>query len=444
MRRWLMGLPGMLLAFGMGTGKSKIAIDLISDISPQNVLIVCPLRVIAVWEQQLKLHATFEYALAALDERVKSTLAKAQRMRDTMAAARARRVPAIILINYESVWSPAVGTLALHSLWSLIVSDECHRLKQASGKLSRFMGRLSEHARYRLGLSGTPLPHDLLDAWGLYRFLDRRVFEPTYSEFKMHYAVWGGYQDRQPVAWIDQEDFHRRFYSIALRVTADQVLDLPAEMEQTLYCQLSPAARKNYEQLESSFITWLGAAGAEMTIPNALVKLLRLQQLTGGSLRDDTGAEHAVDSSKEDLVSDWLSDLAPGEPVVLFARFHADLDALTRACQRVGRTAVEVSGRSRHGIAHWQAGEADILLAQIQTAGEGQDFTRARYAGYFSLGFNLKDYLQSRARIRRPGQLRPVTYYHFLVRNSIDEIVLRALNARHNLIEDILKEYRRP
>ena len=440
--KWDQGLRGLLLAYGMGTGKSRIATKLIGSINAHNVLIACPLRVVSVWEEQFRLHADYEYAIALLDERVKNAAAKAARARDLLASARARHVPGIIVVNYESLCTPVLGAFAVHTAWSLIVADEVHRLKQASGRTSRFFGKLTFSSSRRLGLSGTPLPHSPLDAWAIYRFLDPRVYDPTYNEFKTRYAIWGGFQNRQPVGWREMDDFKRKFYSIALRVATDDVLDLPPELDQTLYCQLSPVARVQYTQLETNFITWLGVQGEQLTISNALEKLLRLQQLTGGTLKDDQHKEHHVDSSKENLLADWLEDLAEGEPVVLFARFLADLDAMARACKKAGRTHVEVSGRSPNGIGLWQGGTADILLAQISTAGEGQDFTRARYAGYYSMGFSLKDYEQSRARIRRPGQTRPVVYYHFLARNTVDEIVLRAVLARQDLIQNVLKEYR--
>ena len=71
---------------------------------------------------------------------------------------------------------------------------------------------------------------------------------------------------------------------------------------------------------------------------------------------------------------------------------------------------------------------------------DGQDLTRARYCAYYSTGFSLKDYLQSRARIHRPGQTRPVVYYHLTVRDSIDETVMRAIQNRWDLVESVLKE----
>ena len=304
------------------------------------------------------------------------------------------------------------------------------------------MGKLAQRAIKRLGLSGTPLPHDLRDAWAIYRFLDASVFDPTFNSFKHRYVEWGGYLNKEPKAWRNVDEFNRKFYSIAYRVTKEQALpDLPPQLDQSLYCELSPPGARAYRDLEEQFITWLGETPAELlTVANALVLLLRLQQLTGGTLKDDAGTEHRIDSSKEDLLADWLGDLPEDEPVVVFARFTSDLDAIQRACLKAGRAHAEVSGRSHHGITEWKAGKAQVLAVQIQVGAEGQDFTRSRYCVFYSFGFSLSQYQQARDRLHRPGQTRPVFYYHLLVRDTIDERILRAIENRAEMIETILKE----
>jgi len=433
---------GVLLAIAMGGGKTKIAIDLIYDLGATLVLVVCPMRVIDVWELQLAQHANFAYLFRGLDERAGSVADKARAMRDAIAQARVAHQVCILAINYESVWREPVASLLLNTAWPLIIADEVHRLKSPSGKLSRFMRRLAARALKRLGLSGTILPHSPLDIWGPYRFLDPSIYDETFHSFKTRYAEWGGFQNRQVKKWRDMEDFNRRFYSIAYRLSKEEALpDLPPEMDQVLRIDLSLKGRQIYDQLERDFIAWLGEAPEEeITVQNALVLYLRLQQLTGGSLKDDTGKAHVVDTAKEDLLTDWLEDLDLEEPAVIFAHFIPDLEAIARACKRAGRSCVEVSGRSKAGIADWKAGKADILIAQISVASEGQDLTRARYACYYSVGWKLSDYVQSRARIHRPGQTRPVFYYHLLCRNTIDEIILLALEKRWDLVESVLKE----
>jgi SNF2 family DNA or RNA helicase len=439
---WAAGLPGVMLAMAMGSGKTKLAIDLIEALGIRLVLIVCPMRVVEVWRYQLQQHAGFPYTFHALDERAGSVADKARLAAQAVAQARINQRVCILAINYESVRLEPFASWALNTAWPLIIADEVHRLKAPAGKISRYMGRLAQRARRRLGLSGTPLPHSLLDAWAQYRFLDPSVYDATYWSFKTRYGVFGGFQNRVVKGFREEADFNRRFYQIAFRVTKAEALpDLPPEMDQALHADLSRQGRRIYDQLENEFIAWLGEAPEEeITVANALVLYLRLQQLTGGTLKDDTGAFHNVDTAKEELLADWLEDLPRDEPTVIFARFLPDLAAIERACKRTGHTCAVVSGQSKHGIEIWKSGQANVLAAQISVASEGQDLTRARYAVYYSVGSKLSDYVQSRARIHRAGQTRPVTYYHLLIRDTIDDVILRALENRWDLVESVLKE----
>src|SRR5262245_46183190 len=200
---WLLGHLGLLLGADMGIGKSKLALDLAYLIGCVCILILCPLRVIEVWEVQLQQHAMFPYLLAALDDRVNGTERKAEMIRDVMARARAMGRTAVICINYDSMRLEPVASLLLHTPWSLVIADECHRIGSASGKQSRFAGKLARVALHRLGLTGTPLTQSPDSAYGIYRFVDWTVYPPTHAEFLAEFAKKGGYMDREIKEWIE-------------------------------------------------------------------------------------------------------------------------------------------------------------------------------------------------------------------------------------------------
>jgi SNF2 family DNA or RNA helicase len=118
--------------------------------------------------------------------------------------------------------------------------------------------------------------------------------------------------------------------------------------------------------------------------------------------------------------------------------------ALLDEAERLLTRALELSGR-RDQLKEWledKSNDKPILAVQIQAGGVGIDLTRSRYGIYYSLGFSLGDYLQSLARIHRPGQTRPVAYYHLLIRGTVDEIIMRALAARQNVVDSVLEELR--
>jgi SNF2 family DNA or RNA helicase len=231
-----------------------------------------------------------------------------------------------------------------------------------------------------------------------------------------------------------EQEFQQRLGQVAIRVD-ESVLDLPPVHDIERRFELSPAAQRAYAKLRADMILWLGTG--TITPANALVLLLRLQQMTGGWLRDDAGVDHRVDTRKADALQEILEDLPADEPVVVFAKFRADLDAVHEAAKIAGRLSSELSGRA-DTLASWQRGETSILACQVDSGSLGISLVRARYAIYYSVGFNWGNYHQSRARLHRPGQEHHVTNYHLLAENTIDAVVYQSLQQKHDAADAVL------
>jgi superfamily II DNA or RNA helicase len=320
-----------------------------------------------------------------------------------------------------------------------LLVHNCHRLKAPGGKASLYFKGLRNHTRYRLGLTGTPMPHSPLDVYAQFRFLDPSIFGPSFNAFKQKYAVMGGFENKQVTGYKNLEDLERLMRQATFRVGKD-ILELPPQTHITFHCALSPQCQAIYRSVEEDFIAEV--QGGTITAANAMVALLRLQQITGGWVKTDDGRYRRVDFAKQRLLADVLDDIGPEEPVVIFCRFHADLDAVHEACASLGRTSLELSGR-RDELARWQSGQGQVLAAQISSGGVGIDLSRARYSIYYSLSFSLGEYDQSLSRIHRPGQTRPVEHIHLVARRTVDERIMRAIERRAEVIQAILAEIKR-
>ena len=434
-------LKGAMLAMVPGTGKSRVAIDYALDLDVQLILIVCPLRVVPVWEGQFQKFAPDQYSFLALDDRVGSVQKKTLAARDLLAWSQKLAQRLAIAINYDSARREPFASWAIKQIWPLVILDESHKIKQPGGRTSKWAARLGLGAMRRLALTGTPMAHQPTDIWAQFRFLDPHLLDPAFSSFRNRYAVLGGWGNKEIVGWRYLDHLEKDFRRIAFRVD-ESVLDLPPELDQTLTTQLDPEGARLYGEMERKMIAWI-EEGRQVTAANAMVRLLRLQQITGGTVTDEQANPQRVDRAKQALLQDLLEDIE--EPVVVFARFRPDFEAIQAAASACGFAYFELSG-VRDELARWQSGTKAgraVLAVQMQAGGVGVDLSRARIAIYYSLGFSLSDYLQSRARIRRPPQQRPCIFYHLQIRNSIDEYILRAVEARRDLVDSVLQELRK-
>jgi SNF2 family DNA or RNA helicase len=370
--------------------------------------------------------------------------------------------PTILVVNYESVWREPLGSFLRQAELDCVVLDESHRIKSPGSRVSLYCAKLGKRVPYRMALTGTPAYNSPLDVYAQYRFLDPGVFGTNFSNFRNRYAVMGGYGGYQVIAYrisptlpdgkpnpyyslkLDQE-FQDRMYSIAFRVRTGDVLDLPPEMDEERRFNLSVSARKIYTKLYRNMVADVGSG--KVTVTNALTQLLRLQQITSGFLpiegdKDDTTNLQQIDTGKQELLADLLEDLPVHEPLVIFFRFTHDADAIRQEVEATGRRYYELSGRVNQ-LEDWKTERpgnlpAGVIAVQIRAGGAGVDLTRACYCVYYSLGFSLGDYDQSRCRINRPGQTRPVRFYHLIANGTVDEKVYAALKAKIDVVSHIV------
>lgn len=462
---------GFLAALPMGGGKTAVGIALAEHDEAMRVLVLCPKSVLGVWPDQVSRHAARRWLTWNGEVRgARGPLANPSVTRRAAAlvergvAAGAAGRPFLACVNYEAAPASDMGQLLMETEWDLVILDESHRIKSPGGKTSRFVGRLCQRTRRLggrvIGLTGTPMPHSPLDLYGQLRAIDERILGLSYAAFRARYGapkVKFRYADGTPVYFTTpggqiiyegvRED---RAGELALRVApvieqvdakiVDDALGLEPPRDVFRTTQLQPATRRAYHDLERYLISQLDRG--VVTAANAMVLVTRLAQVTNGFAVDaDTGVHHrlADPPEKARLLADVLEDLPTHEPLVVFARFHHDLDEIQRVVEASGRTYGELSGRRRDGLTSTSTmADVDVLGAQIRSGGVGIDLTRARYAIYYSLGFELADYQQSRKRLHRPGQDGRVTYIHLLAEDTIDEAIYGALSRREEIVNAVL------
>lgn len=443
--RWLEGRTHALFDMDMGTGKTAVAINAVRNCKG-GILVLCPKSVVPVWGVQLQKHADYEYHLVELCKG--STAKRAASIRVL------KDRPSFVVVNYEAAWRGDLREVILSHTWECVILDEAHRCKAPGGKASRFCSALRAHSKKRLALTGTPMPHSPLDIYAQARFLDPAHFGTSFVRFRARYAI------------IEQEHFQGRKVSVVrgfqrleeLRnvmsrftfklTTADTDLELPDFQHVDVPVGLEGKQLSLYRQMEKAMVAWVETEereGRPVTANGVLDKIIKLQQITGGHLRMDPDSPwETIGTAKEEALRDLFEDMPVDEPVVVFCRFHPDMDACHSAAKKSGRVSVELSGR-RNDLIQWAqgVGEPTVLVVQIQAGGVGIDLTRARYVVYYSLGYSLGDFEQSLKRVHRPGQTRPVSYYHLIAKGTIDRRIYRALHERRQPIEEVLNGLRR-
>lgn len=402
----------------------------------KKALIVAPLSILGVWEEEFEKFADFPYSLTVL----KGTAAK---KKEQLAKLPDKGLQ-IVVVNYESAWRLEKELLAYNA--DLVIADEAHKLKENRTSQSKGMHHIGDKAKYKLLLTGTVITNRELDVFSQYRFLAPQIFGTSFYAFRNRYFDMSGYGNHTPVfrKWMTDE-FLRKLHSVAYRVTKAECLDLPAITEEVRTVDMEKESAKLYGRIEDESCAKLD--GSEVTAANILTRLLRLSQITGGHLTDDDGVVNTVSCAKLDALSDIIdSAMAEDKKLVIMARFVPELDDIQELLEKkkIGCAVIRGDVKDRDGeIRRFQYDDrCRVFVGQIAAAGLGITLTAASTMVFYSLDYSMSNFEQAKARIHRAGQKENCHYIYLVCRNTVDRKVLYALRQKQNLAKMLVDDWR--
>lgn len=431
--------PGFALLMEMGTGKTITSIAIVGRAflngQIKRMLILAPKSIVMVWDEEFSKFAAFPYSLSVL---VGSSTKKVELLKSIH-----NNGLEIAVVNYDSIaliekeltaWNP-----------DFIICDESSKIKNPSAKMSKATHRIAKQCSYRLILTGTPVQNNPLDFYSQYKVLDESIFGKSFYAFKNEYAILGNFN--QPIGWRNLPKLVKKAHSVAFRVTKAEALDLPDTIDEIRPVVLEDKPQKLYRQFVKDSYTELSKG--EVTATNILTRLLRLQQITGGFLRPDEESERyeQVSTAKLEALEDIIDTaVSENKKVVVIARFIPEIKEICKMLERKkimhSRIYGEVKDRATEVSEFQNNPDCMAFVGQLQTVSMGLTLTASSTMVFYSLSYNFADYSQAKARIHRIGQKNNCLYIHLVVKNTIDEIVLKALEQKENIATSIVDNWR--
>lgn len=439
-----------------GTGKTKPVIDYLGLLWTKygqiDWLVAAPLSALDTWPEEIRKHLSPEvpHTLVQLDDRY-SIAQKVHRI-EQLGNDSDHLTLRIVIINHDAFASRArykgMATKTMQDalveaieLWRPdgITVDESQRIKTHTANRSVGFRRVGKLTRRRQILTGTVSPKNPLDIYGQWMFLNPERFDKRWTDFQQKYAVWGGFEKRQPVKFIRQDEMRKKIQADAFIATKEECLDLPEYTDKTLPVHLSKEEIETYRDMGDKLIAEL-PSGNKAIAPIVLTKVLRMRQITGGFLgyEDDKWRKKTeiLGNSKLNVLGDLLVDLIDAqEKVVVFAHFKPDIqrihEMVERRFKKVPLFRIEGATGQKSRLSQRQAfartSGAAVFVSQQRTMSLAvNELVAASHAVFYSLSERRDDYDQARDRLHRHGQTRPVTFHHLVVPNSVDSLLLSA------------------
>jgi SNF2 family DNA or RNA helicase len=297
------------------------------------------------------------------------------------------------------------------------------------------------------------LENHLGELWNLFRFINPGLLG-SLEQFNQRFAV-PIERDRSAEARYLLKKLIQPFI---LRRTKTQVLqELPPRTEIPIYVELSPEEMAFYEALRRESLSLLmdidtpAAQGGASGMPGATAGQKHLQILAAiTKLRRSccntrlANADMVLPSSKLAAFGEIVDELLENKhKALVFSQFVDHLHLIKDYVEQRGIAYQYLDGSTpakerQKRVDGFQRGEGELFLISLKAGGVGLNLTAADYVIHMDPWWNPAVEDQASDRAHRMGQLRPVTIYRMIAKQTIEEKIVALHGHKRDLADSLL------
>lgn len=284
-----------------------------------------------------------------------------------------------------------------------VIIDEAHKIKNSQSLQGMGAWKLCTVARGYSFLSGTPMSK-WADAVN-YAKITGLVKHKTefYKRFVVEQRSYA-HKGMDIVGYRNTEELEKWWFSIALRLTAAECIELPKK--QVLNVQI-PIKRKEYVRMIKERMS---LDGEPLDSAPKLTWALRRY------------AENAPEKLS------WVTEKVEGLPnALIFANTIQAIEELSAKLKSAG---------IKHGVWYGKKKDKftdqDVMIVQYQSGGTGLNLQKFNTTIFLSPCYSFIDYTQAVGRTYRNGQANKCTFYHLRAANTIDGAIYSALKEKRD------------
>ncbi len=413
--------------------KTVISLSAIADLmwdkfEVGKVLVVCPLRVGAVWKNEVKKWDHLQ------EVRVSVAIGTEKERRVALL-----RDADVYVINRENVgWLVEKSGVELN--FDMLIIDELSSFKNSQSKRFKALMKLRPKVKRVVGLTGTPASNGLMDLFAEYKVLDKGVrlgrFISRYRESYFRPDKTNGLvvYSYKPLPFAEEAIF-QKIGDITISMKAGDFLEMPEKVVSEYVVELEEKEKRVYEKFKRDLV--LSVGDDEITAVNAASLCGKLTQMANGAVYTDDGKVEVFHERKLDALEDMI-EAANGKPVMVVYWYKHDLERIGR---RLTERGIEFEKLDKEdSVERWNRGEIPVLLLNPQSAGHGLNLqSGGSFIIWFSLPWSLELYQQTNGRLWRQGQKeKTVVISHIITKNSVDERILQVLKGKDATQEELL------
>ena len=441
---------GGILADDMGLGKTLQVIALLTAFYQEKTeqkaagnegsgselplpsLIVCPASLVYNWGQEF---ARFSPGIRVL--LIAGTAKERQEQLEEQMRMEASEGAQVIITSYDLLKRDRAAYLGRTFEYEII--DEAQVIKNAKTQGAKAVKEISANARF--ALTGTPVENRLSELWSIFDFL-MPGFLYSYRKFRERYEL-PIVKNQDPEALTALRRMTGPF--VLRRLKKDVLRELPGKEERIVYSAASGRQQKLYTasalKLKEALAGGAWSGNGELEVLSQLMRLRQICCDPALCFEDYTGESAKL----ETCVSLIASASAAGHKILLFSQFASMLERIReRLLQEgisshllVGATPKEERSRMVQAFA---SDEVPVFLISLKAGGTGLNLTAADIVIHYDPWWNVAAQNQATDRAYRIGQEKPVTVYKLILKDTIEENLLKLQNAKLALAAQVVSE----
>ena len=439
----------------MGTGKTKVCIDNIAILFDKGkinaALIIVPNGIKRNWRNELKIHLSdhINYRVAVWSaspkKEEKTEIEQLSVMVDDLT---------VFIMNIEALSTKRGYDFAYSFLLrnqTLVCVDESTTIKNHSAQRTKNILKLSQHAKYKRIMTGSPVTKSPLDLFSQVQFLDPWLLDQqSYYSFRARYAVIvqrsvGTHSFQHIVKYQRLDELQEKIQHFSTRVLKNDCLELPEKVYTKRVVSLTAEQVKAYTEMKKAAITFFDEN--VMTAASVLTQIIRLHQIICGHVKTDDGEVKSIKSNRIKELLEVLEET--NGKVIIWAVYRYDIQQIEKTLgDKYGKESVatyygDTKDSIRQSIVDRFMDPDDPLrffVGNPKTGGYGLTLTSSHTVVYYSNDYSLEIRLQSEDRAHRIGQTNKVTYVDLIAENTIDEKIVKALNNKIDLASQVMGE----
>ena len=426
--KWLKYLTdnnlGACLADDMGLGKTLQAIVLISKIHEEKKkksMVIMPKSLIYNWENEIKrfspkLKVGVYYGI----NRDFSSLKKAD----------------VILTTYGTIRNDIENLL--EQKFDLLVLDESQNIKNINSQTTKAV--LLLNAKKRVALSGTPIENNLLELYSLFRFLNPEMFGSV-QEFTNDYIVpIQKYSDTSTI-----EELRKKIYPFLLRRVKKEVLaDLPDKIEKLVYVDMNDEHRRFYEERRKYYYSLLEKNTSSQGNFDKFFVLQAINELRHIVSSPELESKKIVSSKKEVLIENVIEAIENNHKVLVFVNYLSSIESICVSLKENKIKYLKMTGQTKDRQNLVDKFQNDsrykVFVMTLKTGGVGLNLVSADTIFIYDPWWNTTVENQAIDRAYRLGQDKTVFAYKMIMRNTIEEKILKLQEIKNKLLDDLISE----